>query len=64
MQNASAAFVLGKYAIFEDVLISLKWLPVREKREFSILNLTHKALYNEICPAFLRLELHSVDGPI
>ena len=62
MRIASAAFVLGKYVILENVLLSLKWLQVRERREFSILKLTHKVLYNEVCPAFLLLELHSVEG--
>ena len=46
IQNACAAFVLGHNAILIDV-ISFNWLPERERREFNLLKMTHKALYNE-----------------
>ena len=35
VENACAGFVLGKFATVNDV-ISLRWLPVRERREFSL----------------------------
>ena len=45
VQNACASFVLGKFATVYDV-ISLRWLPVRERREFNLFKMVYKALHN------------------
>ena len=55
--KACASFVVGKYASLEDVL-SLKWLPIREHREWNLLKITHKALYNKSWPGYLQLRVH------
>ncbi|CAB3994141.1 Hypothetical predicted protein [Paramuricea clavata] len=44
LQNACAAFVLGKYANMNEVL-KFRWLPVHERRELNLLKLVHKSLY-------------------
>ena len=58
LQNACGSFVLKKYCRIKDV-ISLGWLPINKRIEFSILKLTHKALYLETYPKYLKLEFKS-----
>ena len=55
--KAAASFVTGKYASLEDVL-SLNWLPIKEHREWNLLKMTHKALYNKSWPGYLQLNTH------
>jgi hypothetical protein len=45
VQKAAAGFVLGKFARSADVL-SLNWLPIKEQREWNVLKLSYKALYD------------------
>ncbi len=53
VQKACAAFALGKFATVND-LNSLKWLPVRERRELNFLKMTYKVEHK------LRLDVHSI----
>ena len=46
VQKATASFVLGRFVSSEDILTKLKWLPVKEQREWNLLEATHKALHN------------------
>ena len=53
VQRATAqSFVLGRFVSFEDILTKLKWLPVKEQREWNLLKATHKALHNPYCQVF------------
>ena len=56
VQTATASFVLGRYASMEDIL-KLKWLPVKEHREWGLVKIAHKALYNTTWPDYLRLNV-------
>ncbi|XP_057310275.1 uncharacterized protein LOC130648252 [Hydractinia symbiolongicarpus] len=53
--NVAASFVLQRYASTNDVLVILKWLPVQERVNLSILKLAHKVLYDECSPEYLTL---------
>ena len=57
VQKADTSFVVGKYASLEDGL-SLKWLPIKEQREWNMLKIGHKALYNTSWPHYLRLNVY------
>jgi len=46
--------VLNKYANINDVT-NLKWLPIEERIELSIVKLAHKSLYQEHFPSYLKL---------
>ena len=59
VQNACAAFVLGKYCSAKEVL-NLGWLPIYERREHNVLKLTHKGIYSNVLPDSLKFELHKV----
>lgn len=54
--NVAASFVLQRYASTNDVLVILKWLPVQERVNLSILKLAHKVLYDECSPEYLTLK--------
>ena len=54
VQNVCAGYVYGRYAKEVDCL-SLGWLPLKERRDLYLLNITFKALYFEQWPAYLRL---------
>jgi hypothetical protein len=56
VQKAAASFVLGKFARSADVL-SLNWLPIKEQREWNVLKLSYKALYDENWPSYQKLQL-------
>ena len=45
----------------EDVA-KLNWLPVNKNVELNILKSTHKSLYNETFPEYLKLNLHKVSA--
>ena len=60
-QNACGSFVLKKYCRIKDV-VSLGLLPINKRIEFSILKLTHKALYLETYPTYLKLEFKSTNA--
>ena len=55
VQKATASFVLGRFVSSEDILTKLKWLPVKEQREWNLLKATHKALHNPYWPSYLKL---------
>ncbi len=57
VQKAAAGFVLGRYASTEDILLKLKWLPVKEQREWNLLKTTHKAIHNTNWPNYLKLNI-------
>jgi hypothetical protein len=56
VQKAAASFVLGKFARSADVL-SLNWLPIKEQREWNVLKLSYKELYDENWPDYQKLQL-------
>ena len=57
VQKAAAGFVLGRYASTEGILLKLKWLPVKEQRQWHLLKITHKATHNTNWPNYLKLNL-------
>ena len=56
LQNSTTGYVLGRYAKEKDVL-SLNWLPVIERMDFSLSKMAHKATNQETWPEYLRLEI-------
>ena len=58
VMNCAAGFTLGRYATVIGV-IKLNWLRIKEKIQFNIAKLVHKALYKEGFPDYLKLELAS-----
>ena len=61
LQNACPGFVTRKFAGVEDV-VKLNWLPVNKNVELNILKLTHKSLYDETFPEYLKFNLHKVSA--
>jgi len=57
VQTTCAGFLLSRYATVED-LKSLKWLPIKERLEWTIARLAHKSMYSEDCP--VKLNQHVV----
>ena len=57
IQRCAANFVNNRYAKMADV-IGLGWLPVKERTEFHLLRITHRALYDAHWPSCLTLERH------
>ena len=55
IQNASASFVTGRYSKLTDV-ISLGWLPIYERTEFSMAKLAWKSINSTNWPSFLPME--------
>ena len=45
----------------EDVA-KLNWLPVNKNVELNMLKLTHKSLFDETFPEYLKLNLHKVSA--
>ena len=58
VQKAAASFVLSRYASTKDILLTLKWLPVKEQREWHLLKTAHKAIHNINWPNYLKLKIH------
>ena len=50
LQKSCASFVKGKFCSIEDV-VSLKWLLVPERIDFTVLKMTFKGLLNERMPS-------------
>ena len=46
VQNVAAGFVLNKCANINDV-INIKWLPIEERIEFSLVVMNCKAIYDK-----------------
>ena len=53
VQNAAASFVLGHYVKNPADIAKLGWLSVRERRDWHVLQLSHKAIYAQPWLAFL-----------
>ena len=60
-QCAAPGFVVGRYATKLDVL-KLRWLPIKERRDFHLAQATFKALYFDQWPSYLKLELYTYPG--
>ena len=56
LQKVAASFVLGRYCSRDDI-VKLNWLPIKERREFNHLKLTHKAIYSDNWPDINKLEI-------
>ena len=56
VQKAAASFVLGRTST-EDIVLKLKWPPVKEQREWNLLKATHKAIHNTNWPNYLKLTI-------
>ena len=41
-------------------MVKLNWFPVNQNFQLNILELTHKSLYDETFPDYLKLNLHKV----
>ena len=61
VQSTCAGYVLGRYAVLED-LQKLNWLQVIKRRDLALLKITHKALYDDVWPDYLRLKFHTVSA--
>ena len=57
LQFAAACFGTDKYVNDVSTLIKLGWLPINERRDFSLLKQTFKAMYNPRWPSSLNLEV-------
>ena len=55
------SFVLGRYAFTEDIVLKLKWLPVKERHEWNLLKATHKAVHSTNWPNYLKLNIFQHD---
>ena len=58
VQLAAAGFVLGRFVTMSEILY-LGWLPVVERRDFNLLKLIFKAMYERQWPSYLKLETYS-----
>ena len=56
MQNATASFVRKRYSKPDDV-VALKWLPIKERIEFSIVKLAWKSVNSPDWPKFLPMQI-------
>ena len=56
VQNATAGFVTGKFAKVNDV-ITLGWLPIKERIEFSLGKLAYNSLKDDKWPGYLSLQV-------
>ena len=56
LKQSHASFVKGKYCPMENVL-SLKWLLVSERIDFTVLKMTFKGLLNERMPSNFQISI-------
>ena len=56
LQKSCASFVKGKFCSIEDV-VSLKWLLVPERIDFTVLKMTFKGLLNERMPSNFQISI-------
>ena len=56
-QKSCASFVKGKFCSIEDV-VSLKWLLVPERIDFTVLKMTFKGLLNERMPSNFQISIN------
>ena len=62
MQNAAASFVKFHYSKVQDV-IDLRWLPVKERTEFSLVKLAWKSINSRDWPKYLPMEIQQPSRP-
>ena len=55
-QNAAASFVLGRYAKEKDV-ITLGWLPMKERRDWHLMKLSFKYVNDQQKPKYIDISL-------
>lgn len=58
IQFSSASFVTGKYVNSIETILKLGWLPMRERRDFNLLKVTHKAIYSKHWPNHVSIEVY------
>ena len=61
VQTTCAGYLLGRYAVLED-LQRLNWLPIIKRRDLALPKITHKSLYDDVWPDYLRLKFHTVSA--
>ena len=61
VQTTCAGYLLRRYAVLED-LQKLNWLPIIKRRDLALLKITHKSLYDDVWPDYLRLKFHTVSA--
>ena len=57
VQTTCTGYVLGWCAVLEN-LQKLNWFPIIKMRDLPPLKITHKALYDDVWPDYLRLKFH------
>ena len=55
-QLEAASFVLSRYVNDINDIVKIGWLPVRQRRDFYILKLVHKALHSPSWPSYVPLD--------
>jgi hypothetical protein len=55
VQNATASFVRSRYSKINDV-VELKWLPIKERAEFSVSKLAWRSINSTEWPKFLPMQ--------
>ena len=61
VQTTWAGYLLGRYAVLEG-LQRLNWLPIIKRRDLALPKITHKSLYDDVWPDYLRLKFHTVSA--
>ena len=56
LQKVAASLVLGRYCSRDDI-VNLDWLPIKGRRQFNYLKLTHKTIHSDNCPDINKLEI-------
>ena len=56
LQKSCASFVKGKFCSTED-MVSIKWLLVLERIDFTVLKMTFKGLLNERIPSNFQISI-------
>ena len=51
VQLLAASFVLSKYVNDINDIVKIGWLPVRQRRDFHVLKLVHKAFHSPSWPS-------------
>ena len=57
MQFAAASFVTGKYVNDTAAILNVGWLPLKERRGFSLLKLVFKAMNYNTWSSYLKLHV-------
>ena len=53
---ATFAIVLSRYVNYINDIVKIGWLPVRQRRDFHVLKLAHKALHSPSWPSYVPLD--------